>query len=193
MTAGVRLRSRRMTVDARPLAILMSGAPGSGKSTLAHLLAERLRLPVVDKDRLREGALFTIGSDNLDEAPRGVELFYATVEALLGQGISVVGDMTLYPGISEPDVAARVAPIATLINVHCRASNAMARFEARMRADPLNRGRVDALLPQVAALAAVLVEPLDLGCPWIVVDTTDGYVPSIEEVVTELVRGCGNR
>jgi predicted kinase len=193
MTAGARLRSRRMTVATRPLAILMSGAPGSGKSTLARLLGERLRLPVVDKDRLREGALFTLGSGNLDEAPRGVELFYATVEGLLGQGISVVGDMTLYPGISEPDIAARFAPLAMLVNVHCQASNAMARFEARMRADPLNHERVDALLPQVADLQARLVEPLDLGCRCIVVDTTDGYSPSIEEIVSELVRGRGTR
>lgn len=178
-----------MTSQPRPIAVLMSGAPGSGKSTLARALGEQLRLPVIDKDRLREGARFTLGIDNLDDAPRGVELFYATMESLLGQRISVIGDMTLHPGISEADVAARFAPIATLINVHCRASNATARFEARMRTDPLNRDRVDALLPQVAELNAQLDEPLDLGCACIVVDTTDGYVPSIGTIVAEIRQG----
>ena len=176
-------------MNTRPLAVLMSGAPGSGKSTLARALGEALRLPVIDKDRLREGARFTLGIDNFDEAPRGVELFYATMEAILGQRISVIGDMTLYPGISEPDIAARLAPRATLFNVHCVAANATARFEARMRADPLNRGRVDALLPQVVGLNARLAEPLDLGCPCIVVDTADGYAPSIAEIAAVIRQG----
>ena len=42
--------------------------------------ASRLRVPVVDKDRLREGALLTLGTGDIDQAPFGPELFYATIE-----------------------------------------------------------------------------------------------------------------
>lgn len=136
--------------------------------------------------------MFTIGADNIDDAPRGVELFYATMEALLTQQISAIGDMTLYPDLSEPDVIARLAPLATLINVHCRATNAMERFVTRMRADPLNRDRVDTLLSEVVELDARLVEPLDLDCACIVVDTTHGYRPSVDDVAAEILRVRGS-
>ena len=169
-----------------PLAVLMSGTPGSGKSTLARLLGERLRVPVVDKDRLREGALLTLGTGDIDQAPFGPELFYATIESFVAAGISLIGDMTLVRGVSEPDVAARIAPNAVLVNVHCRTPDAVARFETRMRVDPLNAHRVDSLVPYVEELNAQLYEPLDLGCPRIIVDTTDGFAPGIEEIAAEI-------
>jgi predicted kinase len=177
-----------VTVERQPLAVFMSGAPGSGKSTLARRLGERLRLPVVAKDRLREGVLWTIGTGDLDQAPAGAPLFYRMIETLLACGVSLIGDMTLYPDVSEPDIAARVAPNAKLVNVHCRTSVAVDRFVARMRADPLNRHRVDALMPWVLQLQAQLFEPLDLGCPCVVVDTTNGYVPAIDEIAAEISR-----
>jgi predicted kinase len=167
----------------------MSGAPGSGKSTLARQLGERLRLPVVDKDRLREGALWTMGTGDIDQAPFGPELFYSTIERLLASAISLIGDMTLMRGVSEPDIAARIAPNAALVNVHCRTPDALRRFETRMRVDPLNEHRVDALLPYVEDLQSQLFEPLDLGCPCILVDTTDGFVPDIEQIAAEIERG----
>ena len=64
----------------------------------------------------------------------------------------------------------------------------MGRFEARMRVDPLNEHRVDALLPYVEELQPQLLEPLDLGCPCILVDTTDGFEPGVEEIAAEILR-----
>jgi predicted kinase len=175
-------------INRKPLAVLMSGAPGSGKSTLARELGEHLRLPVIDKDRLREGALFTIGADDIDHAPPGHALFYTALEDLLACSISLIGDMTLVRGVNEPDIAARIAPNATLINVHCRTPDAVTRFEARMRVDPVNQHRVDALLPYVEELQEQLFEPLDLGCPCVVVDTTEGFSPQVEEIAAEISR-----
>jgi len=40
----------------------------------------------------------------------------------------------------------------------------------------------------VVELQARLAEPLDLGCPCIVVDTTDGYRPPVDEIAAEIVR-----
>lgn len=50
------------------------------------------------------------------------------------------------------DIAARIAPRADVVNVHCSTPRAVARFEERSRADPIHRHRVDALLPEVRQL-----------------------------------------
>jgi hypothetical protein len=155
----------------------MSGAPGSGKSTMAALLGQRLRLPVINKDRLRQATLW------------GPGLWYPVMESLLGAQISVIGDMTLFPGICESDIAERLAPLAQLVQVFCRCEAPIERFVARSQADPLHRRDTQALLPQVTELAAGLQEPLALGCPTFVVDTTDGYHPSIDDLVERLITG----
>jgi predicted kinase len=175
-----------MAEPRKPLAVLMSGAPGAGKTTLAHALGDRLRIPVIEKDRLRAGCLRTIGKES--PSAHGPKLFYEVMEHLLGCRISVVGDMTLFPGISESDVAAMLAPVAELILVHCQSSDAVARFESRMRADPLNRSRVDELLPMVKGLQDRLHDPVHLDCPCIVVDTVDGYSPSLDTITENIER-----
>jgi predicted kinase len=197
--AGSEITPTGVAVGERlPLAVLMSGAPGSGKSTLAAALGERLRLPVVHKDRLREGRLCTTGAgpishEDVDRlharwaAPGafGPELFYRTMETWLGLGVSAIGDHTLERGPSEPDVASRLAPLAVILNVHCRTPLAVERFQARVDADPIHVTPYgDALLATIRRLQAELFEPLDLGCPALIVDTTQGLRPSLEEIAS---------
>jgi hypothetical protein len=154
---------------------------------MAIALGKGLRIPVVDKDRVKEGRWRTAGRPSVGGL--GVELFYATMTHWLALGISAVGDMTFWRDVSEPDVAAKIAPLAELVNVHCRTVHAVARFEARMRADPLWRGeRLAEVMPIARRLQDELFEPLAFGCPTIVVDTSAGYVPTIDEVVKKIDR-----
>jgi AAA domain len=175
----------------RPLLILVNGAPGSGKSMLSQRLGDRLRLPVISKDRLRQSTLWSLGSPHMADAPWGPGLWYGALEHLLSGGMSAIGDMALFRGMSEPDVAARLAPLARLLHIHCRCRDPLSRFEARTRADPLRSGDLDGLLAEVIPLCADLQEPLQLGCRCIVVDTDDGYVPSLDELVATVVRQYG--
>lgn len=169
-----------------PLVVLVSGAPGSGKSTLAQALAESLDVPVLHKDRLVHGMWRTRGrATELGES--GVEPFYRAMELWLELGVSFVADHTFYRGVSEPDVARRIAPLSVLVNVHCRSANAVERFERRMRDDPLcGEQRMQKLLPLAARLQEELHEPLALSCPTFVVDTDDGYAPSLAALVGEI-------
>jgi predicted kinase len=169
-----------------PLAVLVSGAPGSGKSTLAAALGDALDVPVLHKDQLVHGVWRTRGRASELGAP-GVEPFYTTMEAWLELGISLVAEQTFYRGVSEPDVARRLAPRSVLVNVHCRSAQAMDRFERRMRADPLcGTARLRKLLPLAEELQSELFEPLDFACPCILVDTGDGYSPPLEHVVARI-------
>ncbi len=102
-------------------------------------------------------------------------------------GISFVAEQTFYRGVSEPDVTRRVAPRCVLVNVHCHSRHAHQRFERRMREDPLcGEARLRALLPLAEQLQSALVEPLDFDCPQFMVDTDDGYVPALDDVVRQI-------
>ncbi len=170
----------------RPLAVLVSGVPGSGKTTLSGHLGERLHLPVLSKDRLREGTLLTLRATEIDAAPPGPPLWYGALEALLGLGISVIGDMALFAGVSDHDIQNRLAPVADLFNVHCQANNSAERLTARVAEDPLRAHYVDSIAEQIPRWEKETGSVLDLGCPCLVVDTTDGYDPCLDHVVAAI-------
>ncbi len=172
--------------DRPPLAVLVSGAPGSGKSTLAQALATGLDVPVLHKDHLVHGIWRTRGFA-MELGEPGVEPFYRAMELWLELGVSFVAEQTFYRGVSEPDVARRIAPRSVLVNVHCRSTHAVERFERRMRDDPLcGKNRLRTLLPVARSLQQRLYEPLALSCPVLLVDTDDGYAPSLQAVIAEI-------
>ena len=117
----------------------------------------------------------------------GVELFYRSMELWLDLGLSFVADQTFYRGVSEPDVLARLAP-------HGRSSRCTARaptpaggganaWKPTPSADPTGCA---AWCPVIERLDVELVQPLDLGCPTLVVRTDDGYDPSLEAVTSTI-------
>ena len=116
-----------------------------------------------------------------------VEPFFRTLELWLTEGVSLVADHTFQRGVSESDVAERVGSRSELVYVHCRSRHALARFEQRMRTDPLCGGtRLQKLLPLARQLQTELTEPLDFNCPVIVVDTDDGFRPTVADVAGEI-------
>ncbi len=172
--------------DRAPLAVLVGGAPGTGKSTLATALAAGLDVPVLHKDQLVHGMWRTRGRA-MDLGAPGVEPFFRTMELWSELGVSFVAEQTFYRGVSEPDVARRLAPRCFLVNVHCRSRHTLERFARRMRDDPLcGEERLRTLLRLAERLQGDLRQPLDLGCPLIVVDTDDGYEPALEAVIRRI-------
>jgi chloramphenicol 3-O-phosphotransferase len=171
-----------------PLAVLVSGAPGSGKTTLAAALGVSLDLPVVHKDQLVHG-IWRTRDRALELGAPGIEPFYRTMETWAELGVSFVAEQTFVRGVSEPDVARRLATRCVLVNVHCRSEHAVARFERRMRADPLcGEARLLKLMPLAERLQSQLYEPLAMDCPLVVVDTDDGYTPPLHIVIEQIDR-----
>ena len=166
-----------------PRIVLISGAPGSGKTTLGRHLADALGVPHVNKDRIREGLWLTDPSIARD-GDQIWGIWMSSVRLLLTAGVSVVVDQTLYRGRSEADLCSQLLPLGRAVNVHTRSGLADSRWRAKLSDDP--RWEPEQLLQlfaQAERNTALWTDPLDLGCPRIEVKTTDGYDPTISEVV----------
>lgn len=183
-------RYDRAVQSNRPALVIVSGAPASGKTTLARRLAGDLRLPLLAKDALKETLADALGapadvpaSTRLGTAAYAV--LYLVAEELLRAGQGLVLESNFRRGLSENELRPLLA-LARARLVLCRAPDEviMARYAERFargdrHAAHLDADRAEALRTD---LASGRFEPLELGIPTTVVDTSDGLVPAYEAV-----------
>jgi predicted kinase len=187
----------------KPRVVLVTGAPGSGKSTLARQLSIALRVPLVARDEIRGGLLFTAGAwgDSLERIPsadEAVEVFLGQIERLSSRGVSCVAEYLVRA--HRPNDLARILAAGDCVVVITECEHAIERFAER------NRG--DLLISQPAVLDAIGCESVEahtdsaiermcqaesemlrvFPVPALVVDTSDGYDPPISEIVSFATR-----
>ena len=163
----------------RPLLVIVSGAPGSGKTTMAARLARELRLPHHNRDLVRDGLWMTDGDDAAVPTGRAWDVWLAGVQHYLDAGVSLVIDQTFYRGRSDVTLRSELVPRSLAVNVHLMADNATERWCRRIEREGRWGPDRGAAVARVEEIQPLVREPLDFGCPQLVVDTTDPDVPIV--------------
>ena len=170
--------------------MIVSGIPGAGKSTLAEELGRRLAVPVLAKDVIKEGISRTEGESATyggSIAERTFASLFECARVLLDARCSLIIEAAFHRWRFEAELApllARAEP--RLICCAVAASLAARRYEARARAGgPARFAHPDELFIELMQTDQLDwdvydLEPLDLTS--LVVDTTDAYVPGIDEI-----------
>jgi len=176
-----------------PSLTVVTGRPGSGKTTLAHALAGAIRRPVFCRDEFKEG--FVGGSDIRERGAEGdvnreiYQTFFDVIEFVLSRGISLVAEAAFQHRLWAP----RLEPLCRISNVAiviCTVDPgiARARFIERALGDP-ERKRfhgdtdIDADDPEIE-YRFEHYDPPRLSVPTLLVNTADGYDPSLEQIAS---------
>lgn len=101
----------------KQLIIAIAGLPGCGKSTVASKLSEKLKLPVINTDVIRERLFF--GEEPLENTPENRKLIYKTLfiiaDCMTSSHVGVILDGTFpYERYRTP-----VREIAGKYNIPC--------------------------------------------------------------------------
>ncbi len=182
----------------KPYLILVTGRPGAGKTTFANALARACYLPLLSRDAIKEGYVHTCGKPS-DELPPDANLiatnaFFDAIDRFLNSEISLIAEAAFQHPLWE----ARLAPFRDRALIRCciclpgDEATAHDRYLRRGLADPHREyfhGDKGVALARQGVIPQALTpyEAPHLDVPTFPVDTTDGYRPTIEQLIPRLL------
>lgn len=172
--------------------MIVSGPPGSGKTQLARALARAVPCPAICRDEIKEGMVHALGAEATPEQKRALNplvhaTFFDALRLLLTAGVTVVAEAAFQDRAWRPGIEPLLA-LADIRIVQCVVSDAVAfeRIVRRAGADPSRAAHDDSQLmtPGEGWWKEGAFQRISIGAPSLEVDTTDGYRPRLEEIVS---------
>ena len=169
-----------------PALIVVSGLPGSGKSHFSRRLAERMPLPIIESDAMRQ-ILSAKPDYSPGESERLFRACHALMDTLLRKGISVIFDATnLIESHREQlyRIADRTGAKLILVQVDAPPEVIQQRMERRRaRLDPDDKSEADWQVYKKMSVTAERIRRNHFA-----VDTSKDITPAIEKIVREARR-----
>ena len=180
--------------------IIVTGRPAAGKSTMAAWLGQKLGIPVIGKDPLKEILFAELGWRDREWSKMmgraSVELLYYLARTMLASGVSLLIENAFHPELASPSLRIITQETkAVTLQIIWQADNEVLfqRFQQRNASGLRHVGHVDAQSLDELRVTLAQDRPLrlDLDGPVIEVDTTD-FTTVRYEAIWEQVKAIMN-
>jgi hypothetical protein len=141
--------------------------------------------PAICRDEIKEGMVHAtpdfVATPGDPLTLRTLPTFFGVLRLLLDNGVTTVAEAAFQDHVWRPNLEP-LRPLAELRIVHCVVPDdvAAARRARRTGEVPTRRAHADAH----GVVAPTAFRRLSLDVPTVEVDTSDGYVPELDDIIT---------